>query len=150
MKWHDNEAYTSLILIIIGCALFLLLTGCGGLDARAHDAAWQLKQRFTYESDVIDTWRELPDYGPVSGDCDDFAVTIHQQLKDKLQTSLWYVDTNQDGSADHLVAAYLCGIELCIIENNAKIYKESNYHRRLLRKPNLRQLDKKVVLLKNK
>jgi hypothetical protein len=135
MKWHDNEAYTSLIVIIIGCALFLLLTGCGSIDTRAHDEAWLLKQRFTYEPDVVDTWRELPETGAVSGDCDDYAVTLksrYDKVMPEIEPTLWYADTLNTGKINHIVVNFSCGDGHCIADNNGAVYRESHYPHRLL------------------
>ena len=143
MKWHDNEAYTSFIIIVLGCIVFLLLTGC--VNTTAHDAAWELKSRFVYESDVIDTWRELPETGVVSGDCDDFATTIHKSLKDKLGTELWYVDTDKNGVIDHMVAVYDCNGERCIIDNDGAVHKQSHYNRSLVQKVPQWHINQKTI-----
>lgn len=115
------------------CCVLAVSLGC--IDTAPLDAAWELRQRFRYQIDTVDTWRILPETGMVSGDCDDFARTLQEKYnKMGVSSTLWYVDTKGDGRADHMALSYFCGLELCIVDNNGTVKREAFYPHKLLGK----------------
>ncbi|MEP4950062.1 MAG: hypothetical protein ABJU46_03700 [Paracoccaceae bacterium] len=49
-----------------------------------------LNGRFTYAGDEGDHWRILPDEGPVSGDCEDYSLTLVWLWEGRSMLRFWW------------------------------------------------------------
>lgn len=60
--------------------LVSILSGCVFGPNSVMDAKRSLDNRFTYLADRGDQWSEMATSGPVTGDCEDYAITLQKEV----------------------------------------------------------------------
>ncbi len=65
--------------LLIIC-LVSIISGCVFGPDPIMAAKRSLDNRFTYVADREDQWSELAASGPVSGDCEDYAITLQKEV----------------------------------------------------------------------
>mgnify|MGYP000621833221 CR=1 FL=1 len=101
--------FRSAYLLLVGIFV-AFLSGCVS-TADVMREKNQLDARFVYRYDIGDEWIRLASSGTVYGDCEDYAITLQEQVGGTLWIGL-PVNTNS-------AHAFLCHGNTCVDNNSA-------------------------------